>query len=225
MINEDFEYYFEKYGMPESEIPVTSTDIANLSVDMPPLYSTLLERHGTFTQRSGMFKFIRTDSLSPISKMLFAGDRDFGDEKAQIFCFSVFGALYFWHPAHGLGFVDLVKGEVTCYNLTSGEKRPSGELFFGPFDVPFSMENESYDLFDDQDKPLFKRALKKLGPAQLMECYGFVPALAFGGDAILENLKKLSAPEHFAILAQATEFSLVKSEDYGETTRVRRIAR
>jgi hypothetical protein len=223
MINDDFEYYFEKYGKPENTAPVPAEDVGALSEEMPPLYGALLKEYGTFTQRNGMFKFVRTDSLASLAEMLLRGDPDLGDGKAKVFCFSIFGTLYFWHPVLGLGFVDLVKGEVTCFNLTSGESAPVGELFFGPFDVPFSMESESYDVFDDQDKPLFKRAFKKLGPAELMECYGFVPALAFGGEALLENLKKLSAPEHFAILAQATEFTLVKSANFGELVPVRKI--
>ena len=31
---------------------------------------------------------------------------------------------------------------------------------------------------------------KKLGMLEHGECYGFVPALAFGGAEILENIKK-----------------------------------
>ena len=59
-----------------------------------------------------------------------------------------------------------------------------------------------FDVADPKNKPLYKRAVKKLGPLQPGEIYGFVPALAFGGTPGLENLHRLSALEHFSILAQ-----------------------
>jgi hypothetical protein len=222
MTEEDFAYYFEQHGWPENAEPVPAQDIAVLSVDMPPLYGVLLKKYGTFTLRRGMLHVVRTDRFASLAEMLFQGDHDFGDGKAKVFCYSVFGSIYFWHPVHGLGFADLVKGEVTCLDLTSSDSGPA-EFFFGPFGVPFSMENESYDLFDDQDKLLFKRALKKLGPPGSMECYGFVPALAFGGEARLKSLKKLSAPEHFAILAQSIDFTLFHTDDFGALVPVRKI--
>jgi hypothetical protein len=50
--------------------------------------------------------------------------------------------------------------------------------------------------------PLFKRALAKLGPLNHDECYGFVPALALGGEVRLENLKKVKLLQYLEILSQ-----------------------
>lgn len=225
MINDNYEFYFEEYGSPEKLETVAPAAVTALAANMPPQYGQLLEQYGEFSQRGHMFKLVRTDRLRSLGELIFEGDQDFGDGNLNIFCFSIFGSLYFWHTEHGLGFVDLVTGAVRCFNLTNPDKAPASEHFFASFDIPFSMENESFDVFDDADKPLFKRAFKKLGAPELMECYGFVPALAFGGEAKLQNLQKLSAPEHFAILAQATEFTLTKSDNYGEVTEVRVIGR
>ena len=56
---------------------------------------------------------------------------------------------------------------------------------------------------DTPEAPLmFKRTRKALGELTLGEVYGFVPALEFGGVARLENVRRVSALEHFSFLAQ-----------------------
>ena len=52
-------------------------------------------------------------------------------------------------------------------------------------DIFFSMvDREEFDFFDDDDTPLFKRAVKRLGRLAADEMYGFVPALTLGGAAV-----------------------------------------
>lgn len=49
---------------------------------------------------------------------------------------------------------------------------------------------------------LFARTLKKLSELSPGEVYGFFPALAMGGSARLDTLRKVKALEHLAFLAQ-----------------------
>lgn len=51
-------------------------------------------------------------------------------------------------------------------------------------------------------EPLFKRALRKLGPLQRDEMYGYKLPLAMGGEPSLQNLEKMKMREQLAILAQ-----------------------
>ena len=88
------------------------------------------------------------------------------------------------------------------------------------FITPFGTDADFYDL---NDKPLFQRALKKLGRIDVGECYGFVPALALGGSPDIANLKRLKAPEHFAIVVQTVDFKLVDVEGYGVSKTIRKI--
>jgi hypothetical protein len=53
-------------------------------------------------------------------------------------------------------------------------------------------------------KPLFERALAKLGALDHDTLYGFVPALALGGEARLDRRQKLDAHVHLDILSQVT---------------------
>ncbi|WP_259779841.1 DUF1851 domain-containing protein [Aestuariispira ectoiniformans] len=68
---------------------------------------------------------------------------------------------------------------------------------------------KAINAYDEDDKPLFARAKKKLGALEPGECYGFFPALAMGGAPKLENLKRVQALEHFLFLAQLQQFTLV----------------
>ena len=49
---------------------------------------------------------------------------------------------------------------------------------------------------------LFQKALKAEGPLAEDECYGFFPALASGGSADAESLRRVKLHEHLTLLSQ-----------------------
>jgi len=51
-------------------------------------------------------------------------------------------------------------------------------------------------------KDLYDSAVARLGKPAPDECFGFVPALALGGDPVAENLQRVKLREYLAILAQ-----------------------
>ncbi|MGD9172130.1 MAG: GAD-like domain-containing protein [Candidatus Thiodiazotropha sp.] len=59
-----------------------------------------------------------------------------------------------------------------------------------------------FDINDINDKPLFPQALKKLGPLESDEVYGFEPALIAGGNLSVDNLAILNLDIHLTILRQ-----------------------
>ena len=60
------------------------------------------------------------------------------------------------------------------------------------------------DLEDVDEKPLFERAFKKLGPLTHNTMYGFSPVLSVTGEPRLESLKIVDAQVHLELLAQLT---------------------
>ena len=54
---------------------------------------------------------------------------------------------------------------------------------------------------DEDEKPLFERAYRLLGPLAHDEMYGFVPAAALGGPRRLDHLQKVKAVEHLTLLS------------------------
>ena len=71
---------------------------------------------------------------------------------------------------------------------------------------------KNFDFKDDKEKPLFKKALKKLGPLNSDEIYAFEPALSIGRLPKIENLVKVKMIEHLAMLAQLAEVDLVRMD-------------
>ncbi len=78
------------------------------------------------------------------------------------------------------------------------------QLFFA------SSSRDEFDLMDDKSRPLFERALAKLGPLDHDTVYGFVPALALSGSPSLQSLQKLDAQVHLSILSQITERQIMR---------------
>ena len=70
------------------------------------------------------------------------------------------------------------------------------QSFFG------SRKPEDFDYPDANGKLLFERAIKKYGPLEPDEMYGFEPALVVGGSATLDNLRRLKLDPHLHILRQ-----------------------
>jgi len=60
-------------------------------------------------------------------------------------------------------------------------------------------------LDDVLDRKLYRKALKRLGPLEFDDCYGFEPAIALGGPGTLDTLRKVKLREHLSILAQLSD--------------------
>jgi len=57
-------------------------------------------------------------------------------------------------------------------------------------------------LRDGIDIIMHEKANKNLGMLDSRSCYGYEPILSLGGEENVQNLRKLSMPEHVSILAQ-----------------------
>jgi hypothetical protein len=66
-------------------------------------------------------------------------------------------------------------------------------------------------MYDNSAKSalMFKKCIKRLGKLKHGECYGLVLALALGGSADLDSVRRVKALEHFTFLAQLGQVDLV----------------
>jgi hypothetical protein len=209
-MNDDIDYMIEVLGQPKSVEPAPETGVRELTGTVSENYILLLQKFGRCNWADGRLQLIAPPDLQPVVDLVLGEDQNLGgDGNAFAFAYTPFGQLHFWHKTYGAGEIDLVRGQVYCQDLTDPDDTPA-VVPFAAMDVPFSMPPEDIDYFDQAGKPLFSKARKKLGEIGFLECYAFVPALAFGGEASVDNLKKNPAPEHFAILAQASEFTLMR---------------
>jgi hypothetical protein len=115
---------------------------------------------------------------------------------------SAFGKLFLWGKKSGMSVViNPHMGSITVIENKFSPERSDAHIsaFF------LSKDKEYFDFEDVKDKPLFARALKKLGPLKSDEMYGFAPACGLGGTPKLESLIKEKIVPHLVFLAQIAE--------------------
>ena len=76
--------------------------------------------------------------------------------------------------------------------------------------TPFTSGIEFGDSVNPEGEFLYKKSNKKCGALKYGECYGFVPAVAFGGEERIENVQKMDAKVHFSILIQAQPMTIYR---------------
>jgi hypothetical protein len=105
-----------------------------------------------------------------------------------------FGDFYLWQQTTGRWFTL----SALCARYMQSNREITPDRFNEEIEGFFvSMDRQAND-FDD----LFEEALKKLGPLQPDEMYGFVPAIALGGPGTLNTLQKVKTIEHLTFLSQ-----------------------
>lgn len=133
------------------------------------------------------------------------GDTEFMERDTYyVIARTAFGELILWGEQSGqsLKVVTLYGMVFPKFNQEAFVRRGANnalQLFFG------CTSRNSYDTNDEDEKPLFERALVKLGLLDHNTMYGFVPALALGGAASLDHLQKLDAHVYLDFLSQITE--------------------
>lgn len=168
------------------------------------LPDSLLEfwlEYGIGSMADGSVWLCRPEEYDEILAVLFGSDKDFSHRDCHVIGYSAFGSLYVWSERFEQVIVTMTQSWVACSKITNPAKRtPPDRALWAMISSP--SPDRLFDFADVKGKPLYKRARKKLGPLARGEVYGFFPALKLGGAAVLENLQKVSAPEHFSILAQ-----------------------
>lgn len=216
-----YQIIMDDYGPPLQQTPFTSEEIASIRENLPGSAADFCISMGRAVMRDGIVQTCHPNDLKGILALVFGADKDFSHRNCFAFAYTAFGTISFWMKDYGTGEISLYDGQVTHDNFVQGERATDGDN--NTVTVPFSLPPEALDYPDKSGKDLFKRATKKLGSIEIGQCFGFVPVLPLGGIADLDHLKRLSAPEHFAIVSQAMEFFLVESEDFGDITEIRPI--
>jgi len=159
----------------------------------------------------GLFWLVNPADYEEILELWLKNTPLWGRENYYVIARSAFGELYAWGDKsgddtlidsqdHTIMPVDMPKDPIT-----KKQKEQRLGIFFN------SIDKESPDYYDKDDKLLFKKALKKLGTLAPDEIYAFVPALALGGVADLNHLQKVKLQEQLSILAQLEEPTIMKT--------------
>ncbi len=206
MLSKNFAHLMKKYGAFEPVEHVSAADVEPYRGKLPESLLTLWVECGRGAWLGGKFQFCDPARYRSVLDLVFGADPDFSSRDCLPYGFTAFGELLVWSQRHQVVKIDLRVGSVAAPKMNSKNPAPD-DLVISISTLPM-LDDAQGDMVDNNNKPLFDRAVAKLGRLTLGEVYGFVPALTLGGVAKLENLKRVSALEHFFILAQSTSFVL-----------------
>lgn len=204
MRDEDFEAFIEEFGEPTARIDVPQAAMDLWRGKLPDALLAYWAAEGWCSYADGLFwtvdpsfyERLLADWLrsTPLSKI----------DRFHVVARTAFGKLYLWGEKTGNS-VSILPHAHAVFCLPGDLQRtvedPSFELrcFFS------SKERTSADMKDGFNKPLFDRALRKLGPLKSNEIYGFKNALVLGGHTTFENMERVDLLEHVGFLRQLAE--------------------
>lgn len=174
---------------------------------LPDILIDFWRNHGLGTLQKGMVRLCLPGDFDGLLSQIFHEDKDFSHKDCHVLSYSQFGHLTLWSERHWIGRVDLLTARVSATGLSDPSKKRNANASIVAYVL--GQMPDSLEVFDDDDKKLFKRAVKKLGLPKAGEAFGFAPALAMGGTPNLANIKTVPALEHFLFLAQLQQFQLI----------------
>lgn len=205
-----YEELLDDLGPPAFAVPLEDQELEALSGKLPSDLLDFLKTYGVGMWNKGKFQFCQPICFAPLVERIFAGDKQLRPEETHVVGYSAFGELLAWNERFEQVLISLPKLEVRSDVIVDSQWAGKCHLTF-ELELLTMMEG-AFDFIEQTDEAdyLFDRALARLGQLNLGECYGFVPALALGGRALLKNLERLDALVHFSILADLGPCQLVE---------------
>ena len=207
-MTEEFDYFYEKFG------PIDDTQ------RVPPHYkdsmlgripNALIDYWATIgwgSYANGLFWSTDPADLSPVLDSWLTGCKQYSSDDYSVIARSAFGSLYLWGSNSGASItIDPLWSRVTTFKPKNLQSDFEKDLTVG---TSFMFkEKDSLDFLDIKEKPMFSRAVKKLGKLKSDEMYAFEPALCIGGLPKIENLAKVKMVEHLILLSQMADIEFL----------------
>jgi hypothetical protein len=207
-MNEEFQYFYEEFGPIEKPQQVSETQLKKYKGYLPAALLEFWKEVGWGGYAGGLLWSTNPEEFAPAVQAWLSGSGQFGSDDYHVFARDAFGNLYVWGKNSG--------NCITIHPLSSSVVTTAPERFESDSDRDLDIasffvtrDKDDYDFKDLNEKPLFQRALKKLGPLESDEMYAFEPALCIGGAQKIDNLVKVKMIEHLVLLSQLSGIEVV----------------
>jgi len=199
--DEFFQSMIDNLGEATSRREVPEASFDKYQSKLPAALLGYWREEGWCSYADGLFWIVDPDAYKATLDMWLQGSGLTEIDNYHVIARDAFGSLYAWGERYQrkITVSSLAGGIVALKNqLRKSNPQPDRSLgiFLG------STSRDSLDFDDNQGRPLFQRALAKLGPVAEDEMYAFEPALCIGGKADLEHMVKLNLEVHLMILDQ-----------------------
>ncbi|MFG1790432.1 GAD-like domain-containing protein [Nocardia sp. NPDC049149] len=194
-----------RWGRPSFSVPVPVERFEQYGGQVPNFLLDLWRELGFAGFRKGLLWLCDPEEWqTSVDEWTSGVDLPFGDDKWIAVTRSAFGRVSLWGERTGLSLTII---PYAGWVMPMDNSSEMSDDFERDLQILSSLEVASGDLLDpdgDDDKPLFKRVLKRLGPVGPDTMYGFVPAHALGGLMLPDHVQIVDAAVHMQILSQVT---------------------
>jgi len=162
------------------------------------------QEYGFCGWASGLLWIVNPEDYEDILEEWLKGTPFENNDKYYVIGRTAFGNLLIWGQNSGQS-IDITTIYSMLFPTDESERmqRLGADKCIDSFFATIS--REEIDKNDENDRPLFERAVKELGALEPHEMYGFTPALSLGGSARFENLEKVPVLEYLMFLAELGE--------------------
>lgn len=210
-MDEAFKYFLDNQGFGPAigKQVVSEASIARFRQRLPERLLQYWGEHGWSGYGAGRFWIVDPDQYEPALEA-WIGDTPLMEKDAYyVIARSGFGDLFLWGTRTGRSLrIRSLWGMIFPKDDAEAVKAGRGNELVESF-VAFQQKAD-LDQKDDTGQPLFERAAKTLGQLAADEMYAFEPALALGGKADLQHLRKVKCVEHLVMLAQLGERRIMR---------------
>jgi hypothetical protein len=205
-MDEDFEGLVSALPLQEPRLYPSSDQIKKYEGKLPTRLLNYWKEYGWGAFGDGMFWLVNPADFVNVLDAWCHNLVNIDD--AYVIGRSAFGKLIVWKKGHGK-FMHIIPFEHTVYTFAPNKHVQAGKEDFSLGIFLSRIDPASLEFEDKDEKPLFKRALKKLGATKMDEMYAFEPALSLGGPARLDSLVKVKLEEHLHFLAELGETEVI----------------
>ncbi|CDL84811.1 GAD-like domain-containing protein [Xenorhabdus szentirmaii] len=160
---------------------------------------------GWNSYKDGLFSIVNPDDYEDIVDMWLEDTPFESMDSYHVIARNDFGKLYLCGQETGRNISISCVSNTIIYDKKEFYKKDKKRL---DLDIAAFFANKSVkslDLKGSGKTGIFSRAVKKHGPLNTDEIFGFEPAIVLGGEIKLENVKKLNMHIHLDILRQLSE--------------------
>jgi hypothetical protein len=212
VIKKNIDVFFAEFGKPFVTEQVSGETLRKFKGKLPNRLLEFWRQYGFCGFKDGLFWITNPDDYEPVLDAWFGDTPVVKENNYYVIARNAFGKLYLWGTHTGRRY-ELMNPSLGWLYDNQNTRDEQG-IREGKADWLFSIflalkEAKREDTDAENGKPLFDRAVKKLGPLAADEMFAFTPALALGGKSSLANLSKVDIHIHLDLLSQMVEHQML----------------